>query len=94
MFEVGQKIKCVAAEYHVPENVSREYLSITRPVLDSIYTVREITLSPYGFGVRLEEVRNKKILHEKVGLREPIFGANRFLIANEEDLKPKKKGKK
>ena len=74
MFNAGDKVKCVADKYHTHSDDPREYLSIIRPIQNEVYTIREFIFTEYGFGVRLDEIRNKKIMHKGFVLREPIFG--------------------
>ena len=42
--------------------------------------MREVVETDYGDGLRLKEIVNKKIYHDKGGLQEPIFGVNRFKL--------------
>jgi len=74
----GDKVKCTADTFIFGRDVPKEYNSISLPKRMVEYTVREVVDTPFGRGIRLEEIKNPEIYHDKGGWQEPIFGTNRF----------------
>lgn len=80
--EVGHKLICVNATFDLSDSsIPREYKEIKIPYEGDEYTIRQVVNTEYGTGVRLEEIKNKEIHHDRGGLQEPIFSISRFRLS-------------
>lgn len=76
----GDKVELIDDHWKFPQDkhVPREYANVTLPVKDEPYTVRENIETEIGRGIRLEEIVNKKIWHDRGGWQEPCFSPKKF----------------
>lgn len=74
--KVGDKVRCIDDSYLWDKHTPKEYNSIDLPRKDFIYTIRNVV----GLGVRLVEIRNPIIWHDRGGNKEPSFSNARFVI--------------
>jgi hypothetical protein len=79
-FSVGQKVRCIADRFDFGKWTPIEYRDIILPKKGEIYTIRRVVTTEFGVGLLLEEIQNEEIHHDIGGVREPIFGTNRFII--------------
>lgn len=79
--EKGDKVMCVDDYFEDCKTNPFKFSEINIPKEDELYTIREVVRTPYGTGVRLEEIINKKYYFSNIHREEePIFGVNRFQI--------------
>lgn len=71
MFQIGQKVECIA------DKSWKAPYGETVPRKGSIYTVREIREFPNGLGIRLREIVND-VRRYREGTFEPYFVARLF----------------
>jgi hypothetical protein len=77
----GDKVKCINDEFdYTDPELPKEYRKITVPVEGKLYLIREVVDSQQGKGIRLEEINNKPIYHDRGrgGWHEPVFSPLRF----------------
>ena len=79
-FAIGQKVKCIADRFDFGKWTPIEYRDIILPKKGETYTIRRVIISDFGVGLLLEEIVNEELHHMIGGIREPIFGTNRFII--------------
>lgn len=81
MFEVGDKVVCIDADFAYGRQIDSMVGHLnTYPVEKGIYTVRELT-NEIGMcsGIRLEEIINPKYKHFGAGMQEASFKSTRFV---------------
>lgn len=76
----GDKVICIDDVFKLNSNIPKAYENLTHPKLNQIYTIRSVIKTEYGTGIRLIEIINPKIKHDKGGTKEPIYMTNRFKI--------------
>jgi hypothetical protein len=72
----GDQVVCIDETYH------EESLKLVpnRPVKDSIYTVRDVSITTMGKAIWLEEITNPLLKHHSgMGMFEPSFSILRFM---------------
>ncbi len=79
--EIGVKLRCID-DHFVDENTNPFRKSeLNLPKAGDIYTVREVMDTPYGIGLKLVEVTNKRYYFDNIRrYQEPIFSENRFKV--------------
>lgn len=76
--KVGDAVRCIADKFLFDNYTPNSYNKILLPKKNKVYTIRTVVKTDYGTGITLKEIRNNKIYHDQGGLKEPIFGINRF----------------
>lgn len=80
-FKQGDRVVCTMpfAINHSDKTIPNEYKYITLPEQGKEYTVREVIKDQLGDeALRLEEIINKTIYHNKGGWQEPCFNPAKF----------------
>jgi len=54
------KVKCIEDNFVDEKTNPFKASDINLPIKEKLYTIRQIVKTPYGTGVRLEEIKNKK----------------------------------
>jgi len=78
-FKRGDKIKCIDDHFVDEKTNPFKKSDMTLPKKGKTYTIRRIIDTPYGKGLRLKEIKNKKYYFENIKrYQEPIFAIERF----------------
>ena len=83
MFQVGDKVVCIDADFSMYPNIFEVYQSL--PKRNEVYTVRERQyVQGQGYRLLLEEIENAPIYIDAVkGKVEPGFNASRFALLSD-----------
>ena len=79
----GVKVRCTNGQFHSRRTDPFNVEDISLPQERQIYTIREITKTADGMGIRLLEVQNPQFHHSVGGTQEPCFGLNRFEVVSQ-----------
>ena len=75
-----QKVRCIDSRFIDEETNPFKKSELTLPVEGKSYIVREVVRTPYGKGIRLKEIENKKYYFDNIKrFEEPIFSIDRFV---------------
>ena len=77
---MGEGVKCIDGHFEDNEVNPFKISELSLPKEGNFYTIREIVdKDKYGYGFRLNEIKNKKFYFSQLGLyEEPIFNISRF----------------
>ena len=81
-FKRGDRIKCIDDHFVDEKTNPFKKSEITLPEKGKTYTIRSVIDTPYGDGLRLKEIKNKKFYFDNIQkYQEPIFSTERFVLS-------------
>ena len=76
----GDKVLCINGVFRARGTDPFSLKERNLPIEGKTYTVRDVVVTDYGVGLRLEEIINPLFWHDHGGEREPAFGKERFVL--------------